>query len=218
MRTYEPRLGECITETCKALETMTAEHNKPVQAKFNDVTITAHPGMTAGDLEKSWREETDRRQAEYEASPEYKQRLEESARRDSERKAALSTALAIAPPMEFADEATWKEFAEANTDPYGGCVVRYAETWARLMQSRIDNGEAVAECAEETSRIADDEGITGFMYGCAVATLAKTWKHGEDLRRWHNLKTQIRDEGEKANESGGVLNPALLSIMVGSCH
>jgi hypothetical protein len=38
------------------------------------------------------------------------------------------------------------------------------------------------------------------------------WKHGEALRLWHNLKTQIRDEGEKANESGGVLNPACLSI------
>lgn len=28
-------------------------------------------------------------------------------------------------------------------------------------------------------------------------------------------KTQIRDEGEKANESGGVLNPALLNMEVG---
>jgi hypothetical protein len=45
--------------------------------------------------------------------------------------------------------------------------------------------------------------------------LASCWEHGEELRRWHNLKTQIRDEGEKANESGGVLNPALLNIEAG---
>jgi hypothetical protein len=50
------------------------------------------------------------------------------------------------------------------------------------------------------------------MYGCAVSILAKCWQHGDQLRRWHNLKTQIRDEGERANESGGVLNPALLNI------
>lgn len=50
------------------------------------------------------------------------------------------------------------------------------------------------------------------MYGCAVGMLAKAWKHGEDLRRWHNLKTQLANEGEKANEQGGVLNPALLRI------
>lgn len=56
------------------------------------------------------------------------------------------------------------------------------------------------------------EGITGFMYGCAVSALAHFWAHGEALRRWHNLDTQIGTEGEKANESGGVLNPALLNI------
>jgi len=32
------------------------------------------------------------------------------------------------------------------------------------------------------------------------------------LRRWHNKENQIGTEGDKANESGGVLNPALLSI------
>ena len=37
-------------------------------------------------------------------------------------------------------------------------------------------------------------------------------KYGDQLRRQHNLKTQLGNEGEKANESGGVLNPALLSI------
>ena len=36
--------------------------------------------------------------------------------------------------------------------------------------------------------------------------------NGEDLRRWHNLDTQIRNEGEIANEKGGVLNPAIMSI------
>ena len=70
----------------------------------------------------------------------------------------------------------------------------------------------MGDVAKQTSHDADLEGITGFMYGCAVSILSKCWKHGEDLRRWHNLDTQIGNEGEKANESGGVLNPALLSV------
>lgn len=50
------------------------------------------------------------------------------------------------------------------------------------------------------------------MYGCAVSILSQVWIHGEELRRWHNLDSQIGTEGEKANESGGVLNPAVLNI------
>lgn len=45
----------------------------------------------------------------------------------------------------------------------------------------------------------------------AVVVLTKCWSRGEELRRWHNLDTQIGNEGEKANASGGVLNPALLT-------
>ena len=100
-------------------------------------------------------------------------------------------------------------------DPYGGAVISYAERWAEMMESRMEKGEKLEDVANECSNEADTEGITGFMYGAAVSVLASCWEHGEELRRWHNLKAQIRDEGEKANESGGVLNPALLNIEAG---
>ena len=116
------------------------------------------------------------------------------------------------PAMELVDEEGWQKFKDNNTDPYGGAVVTYSERWARLMQVEVAAGKPLADIADATSQEADLEGITGFMYGCAVSTLAKVWKHGEELRRWHNIKTQIRDEGQKANDSGGVLNPALLSV------
>lgn len=80
------------------------------------------------------------------------------------------------------------------------------------MEKEIENGFTVADCAKATSNQADTEGITGFMYGAAVATLAGVWVYGEDLRRWHNRDCQIGDEGDRANESGGVLNPAILRI------
>src|SRR5271169_5761222 len=114
--------------------------------------------------------------------------------------------------MTFKDEAGWNESVRVNQDPYGSCVMRYTENWANLMEQHIKEGKTVAECAKSDSHTADTEGITGFMYGCAVSILSQVWTYGEELRLWHNLGTQIGKEGERANESGGVLNPALLNI------
>jgi len=120
--------------------------------------------------------------------------------------------LANAPVIELSDEARWQNFKQVNSGGYGGAIIVYSECWARLMQAEMVKGNALEDVAEVTSYEADIEGITGFMYGCAVSTLAACWKYGDQLRRWHNVKTQIGNEGENANESGGVLNPALLSI------
>ena len=116
--------------------------------------------------------------------------------------------------MKFKDgmEAEYKQGLANNRDPYGNRVFTYADDWAKLMEAHIDAGIKLEDCADRDSHDADTDGITGYMYGAAVSVLAHCWLHGEELRRWHNLKTQIGKEGEKANESGGVLNPALLHI------
>lgn len=128
--------------------------------------------------------------------------------------------------MELKDAPGWEMAKAANTDAYGAACINYAERWANLMEVQInkaplvgtnDTFDAAVERtikahAKQTSHDADTEGITGFMYGAAVSILSLTWKHGEALRRWHNLDTQLGTEGERANESGGVLNPALLNI------
>jgi hypothetical protein len=87
-------------------------------------------------------------------------------------------------------------------------VVIYARRWAKYMQTLIAQGKTVAEIAEETSFDADLDGITGFMYGCAVSALSECWKWGEELRKWHNGKYGHED-------SDGVVNPAVLTINVG---
>ena len=125
----------------------------------------------------------------------------------------LQEALGKAGPLELSDAETWNKCVESNRrDPCSARVVRYAEEWGRLMQTRIANGESIAQCAHELSRLAYDDGITGFMYGCAVQMLVRCWKHGEELRLWRNCDTQIGTDGDKANEIGGVLNLAVLSI------
>ena len=114
--------------------------------------------------------------------------------------------------MKVKDQKFWDAQVKANTDPYGGATIKYTEAWANLMEKRMADGTKLADIAKQASHDADEEGITGFMDDCAVSVLAKVWEHGEELRHWHNLDTQIGDEGEKANESGGTLNPALLNI------
>jgi len=73
-------------------------------------------------------------------------------------------------------------------------------------------GSTLQSVAKQASFDADIEGITGFMYGAAVSVLSQTWEHGEELRRWHNIESQIGDEGVRANDTGGTLNPALLVL------
>lgn len=124
----------------------------------------------------------------------------------------VAARLSSAGPIELSDVDAWEAWKAANADGYGAAVMTYAERWARLMQADLADGQTLADVAGDASHNADLEGITGFMYGCAVSMLSKCWKHGEDLRRWHNIVTQIGNEGEQANESGGVLNPALLKV------
>ena len=127
--------------------------------------------------------------------------------------------------MRFANDQVAAEYADYvkknSQDGYSQGVVDYTERWVALLEAGIPEDASVeaaigilvrGDFAKNTSHEADTEGITGFMYGCAVQALAHFWKHGEALRRWHNKDVQIKDEGDRANESGGVLNPAILSI------
>ena len=138
-----------------------------------------------------------KRRAEYEA--------ENAAKKEHLKKNASSV-------LALKDEAKWKSFVEGNTDGYGAACVNFAEQWGRLMQSKIESGAKIQGIAKESSFEADTVGLTGFMYGAAVSMLSQCWVYGEELRRWHNLDSQIGNEGEKANETGGTLNPALLRI------
>lgn len=111
-------------------------------------------------------------------------------------------------------KAMWEKGYEVNKDePYGKCVYDFAGDWAEQMEKALESGLPLSLVARESAHIADEpHGVTGFMYGAAVSILSQCWERGEELRRWHNLDVQMNDEGEKANESGGVLNPALLVI------
>lgn len=115
--------------------------------------------------------------------------------------------------LQFKDEEArkiWENFVEVNSkDDYSVCVVRYAEYWAKYMQYLMakHDGVKVAQIADKASRDADIDGVTGFMYGCAVNVLSQVWKYGEELRKWHNKEYDY--------EGDGVVNPAVLTVNVG---
>ncbi len=110
------------------------------------------------------------------------------------------------------DDTVFANADENGGDEYGNAIMRYAVAWATTIEEQILEGKQLRDIAKQTSRDVDDEGITGFMYGCVISILAFAWGYGEELRRWHNLDTQIGIEGERANNDGAVLNPALLVI------
>ena len=213
MKTYEPMAGKNVSETAKRMVALAKKTKGPVTAKFNDIAFTARPGDNPDAIVQYYRTESNRRHEKYVKSPEYKKRQREAKEAQRRQDLMLKGALAAAPKkMTLRDEEGWKKAVAANKGGYGGGVISFTERWARLMEGRMANGDTLEACAKETSSLADNEGITGFMYGCAVSILSQVWIRGEQLRRWHNLKTQIGHEGKKANTSGGVLNPALLSL------
>ena len=106
--------------------------------------------------------------------------------------------------MQIKDIEKYEGWKNKNTDPYGACTFRYAETWANLMEIKIKEGFIIKDIADQTSHDADTEGVTGFMYGTAVSILTKYWEHGEELRKWHNKEYDYK--------GNGVVNPAIITI------
>jgi len=100
------------------------------------------------------------------------------------------------------DYATFRE--NNMKDGYSAGIIRYAERWYGMMEQEMENGATVAEAAERTNHSADTEGITGYMYGCAVQSLCQFWEHGEELRQWHNQQYCYNGDG--------IINPAIIKI------
>lgn len=105
-------------------------------------------------------------------------------------------------------EQRYKDWYNKQSNSYGRACFTYAERWAEMIEVMIkEPGDAmniISTNANRLSHDADVEGITGFMYGCAVSILTQFWVYGEELRKWHN---------ERYNYDGdGVVNPAVMSI------
>lgn len=105
----------------------------------------------------------------------------------------------------------YESWLNKNTDDYGRACFVYAERFAdmleveRIKAVNVPMEEIIEKNAEKFSHDADIDGITGFMYGCAMNVLAQCWEYGEILRKWHNKKYDAED-------AEGTVNPAVLTI------
>ena len=106
--------------------------------------------------------------------------------------------------LDVVNENEYQHWKDKNADGYGRACFDYAEDWAKLMQIEIAKGKTVAECAGDLEKLISFHGITGFQYGMVINILAKCWKHGEELRVWHNK--------EYGQEGEGVVNPAIMTL------
>lgn len=137
---------------------------------------------------------------------------EEIERARREEAAAKTTARAIhealaTPAFTFAEGtlAEWGEFVARNSqDGYSAAIVAFARKWAEIMEPQLAAGAKFADIARKAKNEADTDGITGAMYGAAVATLAHFWEYGDALRQWHN--------GAFGQPNAqGTVNPAILT-------
>lgn len=87
-------------------------------------------------------------------------------------------------------EELWEKTVEVNShDGYSAEIIEYAERWACMMEEEIDESDAdpadvIMEVADQTSRDADVNGITGAMFQCALSVLRQTWAYGEEISEW----------------------------------
>jgi hypothetical protein len=115
--------------------------------------------------------------------------------------------------MPIIKQVEWKSWEVANQDPYGKCCVDVARQVMKILDEEpgdFDTHKIICRADNEINA----GGITGFMAGCVAEMISQVHSHGEEFRRKWNKDNQIKDEGDKANESVGVLNPALLTISV----
>ena len=233
-RHFDAMVGSEITRTIEAAIELASDDANGVEFEFNGVTVHVNSNSNPVLLYREWnramraghkgpvgpypaaeltaKELAD--DAEITAAIEARQRasqqeymLEMAARRaTAERKLEGDRGLRLNDPE------GWEKTRIATHEPYAVAILTYAERWGRLMQVELANGNNLADIAKSCAYEADIEGITGFMYGKSVAVLSQFWIHGEELRRWHNAS--YGEQGKRANEKGGVINPAVLTIGV----
>jgi len=211
METITFHVGAHIMSAAHQLVSYAAERHTQVQGVFNDITLTAEADSKVEDIVVFYHAERERRAEAYRNSPEGKKAIARQEREAREyRERAAAAAAEGFKPFAIKYPAQWQQFLNHNNA--GLAILRYAARWAHLMEQQMAAGAQLEDIAEKASHEADLEGMSGFTHGIAVSILVQVWEYGERLRRWHNLDTQIGDEGEQANETGGVLNPALVGI------
>lgn len=207
---YKVYAGSEIKDTIREAVTIAKKTHRDVLFDFNGITVVVNKGSDPALLHRDW----DRALAGYTTSkkvgPFPNRELSEKEKKSDAEKAAKTRKkmeiedaraaanaarqklealeyLEDAPPFE-GDEVLLARFKTNNKSSYGARVVVYAEEWARMMQKEMASGKTLEDVVKSTSRKADYDGITGYMYEFAVSILFQCWKHGNHLQVYHDRK------------------------------
>lgn len=124
-----------------------------------------------------------------------------------ERIARRDDLLQNAPAIDVKDETAWHRLKQGTTESMARSLVDGAEEWARLMQASMQrNSITVSEAADRTFELSWCYGNSGAATTGVVTLLVAHWKHGHELKLWHNAIY-----GVSATEAGrGVIDPTQL--------
>lgn len=206
-----------ITDVIKEMIQRANKYNIRVICDFNEAQFIVSPGMDNDTAYNLWKAETDRQKKQWSKSmrAEVYRREEEAyeKRRTAKRVKVLEMLEKNKIQILRGKSSAFKIAVHENSvDIHGPAAVNFAIAWAVAMQQAFSKGQKIADVAKQLADEVDYEKILGFQYNLAVSLLVRFWKHGEELRRWRNLNTQLGNKGEEANKTkGAVLNPALMS-------
>ena len=206
---YEAVAGENIKDCIKTMLLMSKIEGKPVQTTFNGATFSVTADTNPEDAYKLWEQTLEKNAEAYWNSPEgikaaaeAKARAEKKAKEDAEVSELIKDEV-----LELTAEKAWNKSLRVNTDPYGSGVMRYAERWGKLMQVEMrQRGTEVLtkEIVEETKFRADNEGMSGFSWGCARNLLIECWKYGAKLGELEGFEVdEIREARLEAEAEFG---------------
>lgn len=112
--------------------------------------------------------------------------------------------------MNLKNSKKWNNYVNKNKDAYGKACVDVARCVMEILDENKPFSAHNIICRANKEVQA---GITGFMAGCVAQMVSECHTRGEEFRRLWNKDVGITDDdAEKANESGGVINPAILTI------
>ena len=114
--------------------------------------------------------------------------------------------------MPIINQKKWDDCVKMNADSYGKACVDVARKVMEILDANepFDTYKIIRQADDEA--LGKNGGITGFMAGCVAQMVSQYHNRGEEFRKAWNKDNQIEDEGDRANDSGGILNPALLNI------
>lgn len=182
MINIEAMAGQPIGKFAEKMIATAQEYNDIVFSRFNNVSLYASPNTKKEEILNYFDNEMNRAVEEYRKSTKYKNREIEQKKRRECANIELDNALRLSPiEPSVHDREVWDHWRSVNTDPYGNRIMEYASQWMRMMEGRMSQGQTIVSCMQDTARIADNDGISGYMYGAAVSIIKLVWIHKDEF-------------------------------------